>query len=856
MWEWEARTKSQPNLQELTDTVNAFIQGYAEHFEVETSNGTLSATASDKADSDEKMRLVYSTLLSNKQGYVDGRFSVSDRVACAGIVDRDVAVGSNSTQRCGVLEITNSEYHAQPTFGLEDVDAIDLPPSCSGVGQQCVYTCYPEHHLVGRDVLENVGVATCLETGEYADALPCVLTEEPVLMWWRNAKEPLGVEVFVLGGGLFAVFIVLCCSLKRRVRRETSIKPHERDRLHSDINHHSILARRISSEVSREGPASRRGHRSLLRNKNLLLVARVCVPLLLALNVFFFVGGHTLPMMSVDIDVKFLGREIKIGLPAFDTLVSRANGISLGEVVVLLVESPEVPWSMLIMVGGFSGVWPYAQLALLSFAWVLPPARLRPKTRGQWLLVISQLGKWSFIYLYVSVLIMLALSVTVGSPDLGVFPPGLWHVDVKFMAGYGLFGFTLASIFAVLVANIALYCHFNALTREHSANLARNRVRLQVGSLAKFSTASLKQPTSSNKSYSKLEDDDSVEVAHAGLAREESAAAADQMSWFDIGTLDVLGVRSSLVYSREALSSHVFVLEKYEIWFGGGGRLVIVLLIITSMACTFAGGFVIHCFGVRFYGVGAAPMAFGDPASINRDYTIFGSFLSLMAHHEDDPTENRVRVAVLACTYLVGAVVVPLIQAVVMLGLWVVPLTLQSQKRFFFSAGILQSWNMLSVFLAAFAVTSTALHMVANSMSDSIAPDLLRQMRELGLITVEDQNAGLLRVEMASDYYGIYLLLVGWLCEYFAATVVLRSAEVAIDERDWRISGRPPDEEQEMGCGKPMMNQLLRGTTCCLIPVTPGLAYMPRWFVRRHNLSKLLRKYTGNLPFLVNSGFV
>ena len=184
------------------------------------------------------------------------------------------------------------------------------------------------------------------------------------------------------------------------------------------------------------------------------------------------------------------------------------------------------------------------------------------------------------------------------------------------------------------------------------------------------------------------------------------------------------------------------------------------LLLLASIGCTITGGFVTHCFGVRFYGVGAAPMAFGDPRSISEDYTIFGSFLSLMGHGHPHPIAGRILRTFQACVYLITVIVVPLVQQVVMLGLWVLPLPLRAQKCLALAANFLQSWNALDVFLVAFAVTSTALHMVANSMSDSIAPDLLREMRELGLISVEDQNAGLLRVEMSGDY-GMYLLLVG-----------------------------------------------------------------------------------------------
>ena len=50
-----------------------------------------------------------------------------------------------------------------------------------------------------------------------------------------------------------------------------------------------------------------------------------------------------------------------------------------------------------------------------------------------------------------------------------------------------------------------------------------------------------------------------------------------------------------------------------------------------------------------------------------------------------------------------------------------------------------------------------------------------------------------------------------------------------------------------MGCGKPIMNKLLQGTTCCGIPLSPGLKSMPSVFVKRHNLSRLLHEGINDL---------
>eukprot|EP01046_Picozoa_sp_COSAG06_P104965 COSAG06_NODE_51182_length_313_cov_30.794393_1_plen_68_part_01 len=66
-----------------------------------------------------------------------------------------------------------------------------------------------------------------------------------------------------------------------------------------------------------------------------------------------------------------------------------------------MLEAPNPPWPLIFLLGGMSGVWPYTKLILIYSSWLLPPAMLRPKKRGQLLMTLDSLGKWSLIDLYV-----------------------------------------------------------------------------------------------------------------------------------------------------------------------------------------------------------------------------------------------------------------------------------------------------------------------------------------------------------------------------------------------------------------------------------------------------------------------
>lgn len=67
-------------------------------------------------------------------------------------------------------------------------------------------------------------------------------------------------------------------------------------------------------------------------------------------------------------------------------------------------------YMLAILIALFSGIWPYVKLVLLATCWLVP---LKQKTRENILFMLDQLGKFSFIDLYVTLFMMCVFYVVI-----------------------------------------------------------------------------------------------------------------------------------------------------------------------------------------------------------------------------------------------------------------------------------------------------------------------------------------------------------------------------------------------------------------------------------------------------------
>ena len=191
---------------------------------------------------------------------------------------------------------------------------------------------------------------------------------------------------------------------------------------------------------------------SLLFSKELSVVSRLGIPLL----------GLFIAVLFVSSNVSYAAAVVPVLYPREErqedpiTLSSMFN-FNLKNSVVDMWNAGVYPLSILVLV--FSGAWPYIKIALFLFAWVMPTRVLPSRKRGQLLIALDALGKWSLIDSFMMVSMVVAFHFRVE------FPHYLAGVHDHFVAGiivevcYGMSSFLCATLLSLVLIHSALACH-------------------------------------------------------------------------------------------------------------------------------------------------------------------------------------------------------------------------------------------------------------------------------------------------------------------------------------------------------------------------------------------------------------
>lgn len=113
-------------------------------------------------------------------------------------------------------------------------------------------------------------------------------------------------------------------------------------------------------------------------------------------------------------------------------------------------------YPLALLIAGFSGGWPYLKLFLMLCAWMCPMTRKCRLSLLQW---VDALGKWSLIDAYVLVLMMVAFTFSINSPNLDWLPPDFLELRVLVRPGWGIFGFIIAAVISLIVTHIIIFYH-------------------------------------------------------------------------------------------------------------------------------------------------------------------------------------------------------------------------------------------------------------------------------------------------------------------------------------------------------------------------------------------------------------
>jgi len=132
---------------------------------------------------------------------------------------------------------------------------------------------------------------------------------------------------------------------------------------------------------------------SMYRSREIPFILRQLIPVIVVVNVAFFLSGHLNKGARIIINFVIAGESFS--LDNFFTL-------SIGQSTVDMWHSGGKVLALLILL--FSGVWPYTKQLITLALWFLPPSVVSCTRRGQFLLWLDILAKWSMIDIIVTLI--------------------------------------------------------------------------------------------------------------------------------------------------------------------------------------------------------------------------------------------------------------------------------------------------------------------------------------------------------------------------------------------------------------------------------------------------------------------
>merc|ERR1712137_1432255 len=191
---------------------------------------------------------------------------------------------------------------------------------------------------------------------------------------------------------------------------------------------------------------------SLLTSSDIPLFIRILTPVVVLVNIGFFLSGHLDKGASVLIDVNLGGQMIRIN--DFFTF-------SMAKSTMDMWEAGAKELAIIILI--FSGIWPYMKQLLTLALWCLPPSVIPVHLRGSVLLWLDKLAKWSMLDIFMLVISLVAFRATMENPDWGFLPDVFYSVELLVVPLWGLYANMIAQLISQVSSHWIIYYHRRVL---------------------------------------------------------------------------------------------------------------------------------------------------------------------------------------------------------------------------------------------------------------------------------------------------------------------------------------------------------------------------------------------------------
>lgn len=244
----------------------------------------------------------------------------------------------------------------------------------------------------------------------------------------ESAKHGPSLEPTWIATGMAGfAFLSICVYLNRSMRQKTGAYDYTPLLINTSYN---------------SGSSSSGSDGSIATDPRTSALWRYGIPFLLLTNVVIFISSNTGLGAGVFVEINPNNGHPPIKTPSLFSF-SLANSVrDMWEAKV---------YALSLLIGLFSGMWPYLKLLLMLFCWLVPGKYLSIPRRERFLQALDALGKWSLIDAYVLTMMMVAFRFHVDVETVSV--------DVYVHAYTGFYTFVIATMMSLVSTHLILYRH-------------------------------------------------------------------------------------------------------------------------------------------------------------------------------------------------------------------------------------------------------------------------------------------------------------------------------------------------------------------------------------------------------------
>jgi hypothetical protein len=307
---------------------------------------------------------------------------------------------------------------------------------------------------------------------------------------------------------------------------------------------------------------------------------------------------------------------------------------------------------------------------------------------------------------------------------------------------------------------------------------------------------------------------------------EKPAAGRSRATTWVSSTDCVTGPRKALANRKAPLRAHVYEMAagaapgsglRLRVQISPCGQLAVVIFICATCAVLLYGSAIVS-FYMHTSGLAGIAIEIGREGASMERFSIF-SVIENIAAQADADMASTVGIFSIAGIFMLCAVIVPGLQLLGLVFIWMVPLSLKNQKRTFLVMEAISAWSYLEVYIIAVSVAVLQMGQISAEMAKPICGDLeptFKLLTDMGLL--EEVNANCFTVNSGIEM-GTYVLLVGVVWLNVLTQLVFRCATAAMQDREARLRGdlNPwSAEERPMSFFRNKLVYFLWFCCCCL----------------------------------------